>query len=88
MFYLLAVVFGTFMAGWLAKTLFNNDKETTILGVGSLLSRRAAILIHSPVIIAYAVARAYIIVDGFVSMRTLENRAFDSVDWSKFVGIS
>jgi hypothetical protein len=84
-FYLLAVVFGTLRGGWLARTFFDNDKETTILGVGSLLSRRAAILIHSPVIVAYALARVYVIVEGFVSLRTLEKTAFASVDWSKFV---
>ncbi len=87
-FYLLAIIFGTFMAGWLAKTVFDNDKETTIIGVGSLLSRRAAILIHSPVIVAYTLARIYIIVEGFVSLRTLSFTAFADVDWSKLVGIS
>jgi hypothetical protein len=85
-FYLAAVVFGTVAAGWIARTFFDNDKETTILGVGSLLSRRTAILFHAPVVAAYALARAYIIVEGFVSLRTLSFTAFASVDWSKFVG--
>ena len=85
-FYLAAVVFGTLTAGWIARTFFENDKETTIFGIGSLLSRRTAILFHAPIVVAYALARTYIIVEGFVSLRTLSSTAFVSVNWSKFVG--
>jgi hypothetical protein len=83
--YLLAILFGTMMAGWMAKKFFNNDKESTIMGVASLLPRWVGILTHSPVIIAYTLARTYIIVEGFVSLRALSLTAFASVDWSKFV---
>ena len=84
--YLAAVVFGTVMGGWLARTFFDNYEETTILGVGSLLPRWTAILFHGPVVAAYALARMYIIVEGFVSLRSLSYTAFASVDWSKLVG--
>ena len=84
-FYLLAVAFGTVMAGKLAKAIFNNNEETTILGLASLLPRWVAILIHLPVIMVYALARCYIIVESFVNLRALPFTAFASVNWSNFM---
>lgn len=84
-FYLAAFSFGTTMAGALAKTLFNNAVEHTLVGVASLLPRWVAILMHLPVVLAYSVARTYIICEGFVGLRSLPNTAFDSVKWSNFV---
>ena len=84
-FYLLATAFGTVMAGRLARWIFNNHEASTILGVASLLPRWAAFLVHFPVIFAYALARSYIIVEGFVGLRALPKSAFESVNWSNFV---
>ncbi|KAG8533767.1 uncharacterized protein KY384_001508 [Bacidia gigantensis] len=39
----------------------------------------------SPVTFVYAVARAYIVVEVFVSLRSLPVRAFNSVEWSEFI---
>lgn len=83
--YLLGFAFGTIMAKRLAKVWFNNDKVTTLLGMARLLSRRAALLIHGPVIAVYILARSYVIVEGFLSLRALPATAFASVNWSNFV---
>lgn len=83
--YLLGVAFGTLMAGTLAKLIFNNDEETTILGVASLLPRWAALWIHSPLVFAYSLARGYLIVEGFVSLRALPAGAYNSVNWANFL---
>ena len=84
-FYLNAIVFGTVMARRPAKALFDNHEATTILGVASLLSRWIAVLLHLPVFLIYGLARSYIIVEGFVSLRALPKTAFESVNWSDFV---
>jgi hypothetical protein len=84
-FYLAMVIIGTFIAGGLAKFFFNNDKEKTILGVARLLPRWGAIALHLPIIMLYMVARFYIIVEGFVSLRTLSFTAFSSVDWGRVI---
>lgn len=84
-FYLLATAFGTVMAGRLARGLFNNHEATTILGVASLLPRWIAVLLHLPVFFVYGLARSYIIIEGFVSLRALPKTAFESVNWSNFV---
>ena len=83
-FYLLATAFGTVMAGRLAKWIFNNHEAKTILEVASLLPRWAAFLIHFPIIFSYALARTYIIIEGFVGLRALPKSAFESVNWSDF----
>ena len=70
-FYLLAVAFGTAMAKRLAKFLFDNNEETTILGLASLLQRWIVIWIHLSVVAMYAFAQSYIILEGFAS-----------IDWS------
>lgn len=83
--YLFATAFGTVMAGWLARSFFNNYEANTILAVASLLPPWAAFLVHSPVILTYILARSYIIIEGFVSLRALPKSAFESVNWSNFV---
>ncbi|KAL2044871.1 hypothetical protein N7G274_002646 [Stereocaulon virgatum] len=84
-FYLNAVAFGTVASGWLARTFFNNHEATTILQVASLLPRWAAVLLHLPMFIIYGLARTYIIVEGFASMRALPKTAYGSINWSNFV---
>ena len=39
----------------------------------------------NPVTFTYALARAYICVEVFVSLRSLPPKAFDSVQWSDFI---
>ena len=84
-FYLFATAFGTVMAGRLARWGFNNHEANTILAVASLLPPWAAFLVHSPVIFTYILARSYIIIEGFVSLRVLPKSAFESVNWSNFL---
>ncbi|KAL9636829.1 MAG: hypothetical protein Q9164_002577 [Protoblastenia rupestris] len=84
-FYLSAVAFGTVMASRLARWLFKNNEATTILGIASLMPRWLAVTIHSPIFVIYGIARGYIIVEGFVSLRILPVTVFSSVKWSNFV---
>ena len=84
-FYLLAVAIGTAAAGSIAKSVFKNDEVENIIGLGRLLPRWKAVLLHGPVIVAYGLARAYIIVEGFASLRALPPTAFASVDWSNYL---
>ncbi|KAL9119282.1 MAG: hypothetical protein Q9187_004167 [Circinaria calcarea] len=84
-FYLLATAFGTVMASRLARFFFDNDEATTILGVANLLPRWVAVLVHLPVIAAYALARCYIIIEGFLNLRALPLSAFDSVNWANYL---
>ena len=83
--YLFAVAFGTAMASRLARMLFNNHDATTILGVAILLPRWIAVMIHSPFLVTYGLARGYIIIEGFSALRALPISAFASVNWSNFV---
>ena len=41
--------------------------------------------IMSPVTFVYTLARTYIVVEVFVSLRSLPSGAFDSVQWSSFI---
>ena len=73
------------MASRVARGLCTNHEATTISGVASLLPRWAAVMVHSPVFVIYGLARAYIIVEGFVALRALPMSAFASVSWSDFI---
>lgn len=84
-FYLVAIVVGTFLAEYISRVYFKNNEEKTILGVASLLPKSAAFLLHFPVVAAYCIARTYIIVEGFVNLRALPSTAFESVNWPNFV---
>ena len=84
-FYLLGVAIGTAVAGSVAKSLFKNDEVETIIGLVRLLPRWKAVLLHGPVIAAYGLARAYIIVEGFANLRALPLTAFASVNWSNYL---
>ena len=43
------------------------------------------VVIMSPVTFVYTLARTYIVVEVFVSLRSLPSGAFDSVQWSSFI---
>ena len=84
-FYLFGVAMGTVLASRFARGVLNNHDATTILGVANLLPRWVGVMIYSPVIGAYGLARAYIIVEGFVALRALPMSTFASVSWSNFL---
>ena len=43
------------------------------------------VIVMTPVTVVYTVARTYIVVEVFLSQRSLPSRAFDSVQWSEFI---
>ena len=43
------------------------------------------VIIMSPVTMVYTIARTYIVVEVFVSLRSLPVGAFDSVQWSNYI---
>ena len=43
------------------------------------------VMVMSPVTFVYTLARTYIVVEVFFSLRSLPSGAFDSVQWSSFI---
>lgn len=84
-FYFIAIAIGTIFACQIAR-LFTKDPEVrTIMGITALLPRWLAVMLHLPIIALYISARAYIIVEGFASLRALPLTAFATVNWSNFM---
>lgn len=83
--YLVAVAVGTVAAGPVAKRVFSNNKAITIIEVASLLPHWVAVLLHAPFIAIYIIARSYILVEGFIDLRTMPSSAFESVNWWNFL---
>lgn len=55
--YLIALAFGYYAAGWLARILFKTDGVETIADVAQLLPHWIGILLYLPIILAYSLAR-------------------------------
>jgi len=83
--YLVAVAVGTAAAGPFAKRVFSNNKAITIIEVASLLPYWVAVLLHASFIAIYVIARSYILVEGFIDLRTMPSSAFESVNWWNFL---
>ena len=82
--YLAGLAFGTPAAGWLALKFFHTEGIKTITGWAELLPRGVALAFYLPMILAYGLARTYILVEGFFGLRSLPVTAFLNVDWTQF----
>jgi hypothetical protein len=79
-FYLVLIPTGLKLARPVGLRLFKKEVNTP-LELAALLPRWAAVLIHGPVLILYCTARAYILLEGFISLRVLPARLYETVDW-------
>ncbi len=43
------------------------------------------VIVMTPIILLYSLARSYIVIEIFLSQRSLPRNAFDTVDWSKYI---
>ncbi|KAL8834439.1 MAG: hypothetical protein Q9170_003735 [Blastenia crenularia] len=74
---------------WYAK-LFHNDKDGRINTMEKERRNRRFIpvwevIVMTPVTVVYTIARTYIVIEVFLSQRSLPVGAFQSVQWSEFV---
>ncbi|KAL8898461.1 MAG: hypothetical protein Q9192_002079 [Flavoplaca navasiana] len=74
---------------WYAK-LFHGDRDGRINTMEKTRRNRRFIpvwevILMTPVTVVYTVARTYIVVEVFLSQRSLPVGAFDTVQWSEFV---
>jgi hypothetical protein len=82
--YLVAIGVGNLIADRFARFFFRQEVGT-ILEAAASMPKWLQIVIHVPVIVAYVIARTYVIVEGFVSLRALPRSAYESVSWSNFL---
>jgi hypothetical protein len=83
LFYLIMLAIGYRVCRPVARYLFDTD-ATTILELAGMLPKWATVVAHSPVVICYAVARSYILVEGFIGLRALPSILYASVEWAEF----
>ena len=83
--YMVLVAFGMVFARHLARLVFGNHQATTLLEVAGLLPRTKAVMLHLPVIAIYCLARGYIVLEGFVSLRALPPSLYASISWFDYV---
>lgn len=82
--YLIAIPIGVvssrpFSRRWLPKEV------GTPLEVAAQLPKWAQVMIHVPLLAAYLVARAYILLEGLISLRALPLKAYVDITWPNFV---
>ncbi|KAF2185266.1 hypothetical protein K469DRAFT_708051 [Zopfia rhizophila CBS 207.26] len=82
--YLVALPTAPFICRRLAWLMYGK-KVSTALEFAALLPRWAKLAMAIPVALTYTLARAYIILEGFISLRALPAVLFTSVSWSQFI---
>ena len=76
---------------WYAKVFQRHSMKTGRVNTAEINRRQAVfipmweVILMAPMTAMYTLARSYIVVEVFVSLRSLPLGAFDSVNWSKFV---
>jgi hypothetical protein len=74
----------TSLSNWIAKKYFQHE-ASTFIDVASLFPRWFQLAGLIPIYGSYGVARTYIVIEGFISLRSLPVDAYASVNWSNFI---
>ena len=82
--YLIVFAIVTMLSGWIARKFFHKE-ASTFVEVASMFPRWFQLLGLIPIYGSYGVVRMYIIIEGFISLRSLPLDAYVSVSWSNFV---
>ena len=54
------------------------------LEVAAQLPKWAQVAIHVPIIVVYVLARSFILLEGFISLRALPLKAYEDIPWASF----
>jgi hypothetical protein len=82
--YLVVFSVVTSLSNWIAKKYFQHE-ASTFIDVASLFPRWFQLAGLIPIYGSYGVARTYIVIEGFISLRSLPVDAYASVNWSNFI---
>jgi hypothetical protein len=85
--YFLAVMVSNYLAPYFARR-FLKVSDTDFhapIELAHKLPHWLAVLIHVPFFLAYALARLYIIVEGFCHLRALAETAYSTIKWENFL---
>jgi hypothetical protein len=85
--YFTAVVASNYFARSFARRFLKVESSEfhAPLELAYRLPRWVACLVHIPFFLAYAVARLYIIVEGFCHLRAMSETAYETVKWENFL---
>jgi hypothetical protein len=85
--YFLAIVVFNYFAPYFARRFFNisGAEFHAPIELAYRLPHWLAVLIHVPFFAAYALARLYIIVEGFCNLRALVDTAYSTIKWENFL---
>ena len=82
--YLVVFNLVSYFSHHIAKTFGNKDADTCI-EVANLFPRWFILMGLIPVYGSYGIARLYIITEGFISLRSMPEDVYSSVNWSNFI---
>ncbi|KAI9866389.1 MAG: hypothetical protein M1813_001511 [Trichoglossum hirsutum] len=75
---------GVMYPGPVAQICFGKEAET-IFEISNAAPVWSKYVAFAPVLICYGVARAYVLLEGFIGLRALPVGVYTSVDWSNFI---
>jgi hypothetical protein len=71
-------------AGRVGKLLFGKETES-IFELYNVAPVWVRYVVNAPVLFLYAIARGYILLEGFIGLKALHLSVYKSVDWSDFI---
>jgi hypothetical protein len=74
----------TLLSGWIARKYFHKE-ASSFIEVASMFPKWFQLGALIPIYGSYGVVRMYIVIEGFISLRSLPVDAYDSVNWSDFI---
>ncbi|KAH0537651.1 hypothetical protein FGG08_005564 [Glutinoglossum americanum] len=82
--YLITIVVGIVLSRPVSRRWLAREVDTP-LEVAAQLPRWAQLIIHVPILSAYLSARAYILLEGFISLRDLPLKTYVDITWTNFL---